>query len=90
MIPQPLAEFVADLNRVIINPLILLLFSLAALLFVWGILKFVSRSSNEEARDEGKSHMLYGLLGMFIMVSVYGIIRLLLNTFGIAIPPGLS
>lgn len=89
MIPQPLAEFVADLNRIIINPLILLLFSLAALLFAWGILQFVARSSNEEAREIGRQHMLYGLLGMFIMVAVFGIIRLLLNTFGITIPPEL-
>lgn len=88
-IPQSLAEFVTDVNRVVLNPLILLLFSLAALFFVLGLLSFVSRSSSDEARETGKRHMLYGVFGMFIMVAVFGIIRLILNTFGIDIPVGL-
>jgi len=31
--------------------------------------------------EEGKKHMLWGIVGMFIMASVYGIIALLDNTF---------
>lgn len=81
-------NFVANLNRVIINPLIFLLFALAALLFAWGLFQFVAKSSSEEARDKGKKHMLYGVLGIFIMVAAFGIINLVLGTFGITAPAG--
>ncbi|MDZ7726004.1 MAG: hypothetical protein U5L75_00265 [Candidatus Campbellbacteria bacterium] len=79
-----MAEFVARLNAVIINPLIVLLFALAALVFAWGLLQFVANSSNDEAREKGKKHMLYGILGIFIMVAAVSLINLVLNTFGIS------
>lgn len=76
-------NFVVKLNAAIINPLIFLLFAAASVYFVFGLLQFVMNSSNDEARDKGKKHMVYGLVGLFIMVSVFGILNLVLNTFGL-------
>jgi uncharacterized membrane protein len=83
-------EFVAKLNAAIINPLIFLLFALAALYFVIGLFQFVANSSSDEAREKGKRHMMYGVIGIFIMIGVFGIIQLLLNTFGIDAPATLG
>lgn len=77
-------NFVATLNANIINPLIYLLFALAAVYFVIGLLQFVLNAANEEARAVGKRHMIYALIGLFIMVAVFGIINLVLGTFGIS------
>lgn len=77
-------NFVANLNAVIINPLIFLLFAAASVYFVYGLLQFVMNSSNDEAREKGKRHMVYGLVGLFIMVAVYGILNMLLGTFGLS------
>lgn len=76
-------NFVANLNAVIINPLIFLLFAAAAVYFVFGLLQFVMNSSSDEARDKGKRHMVYGLIGLFIMVAVYGILNIILGTFNL-------
>jgi uncharacterized membrane protein YdjX (TVP38/TMEM64 family) len=67
-------------NKVIINPLIVLLFALAVVYFMYGLARYLLSPDNEEIRKSSKSHMLWGVFGMFIMVSVFGIIELITNT----------
>ena len=78
--------FLRDISRVILNPLISLLFAIALLMFFVGIFQFINSETSDAKREEGKKKIFYGLVGMFIMVSAYGLIRLILNTFGIPSP----
>ncbi len=64
----------------IVQPLIQLMFIVAILIFVWGVVEMIMNSSNEEARSVGTKHMMWGLIGLFIMFTVYGILNLLVNT----------
>lgn len=77
---------IAKINTVIVNPIIEFLFALALLLFFWGAAMFILKSSDQEGREKGKRHMLWGLVGMFIMVAVFGILRLIVDSFGITVP----
>jgi len=43
-------------------------------------------SQGSDKKEDGKQHMLWGVIGMFIMVAAMAIIRLILNTFGLDIP----
>ena len=73
------------LNKIsdqIINPIILLLFVLALLYFIWGVARYVIKADSDEQREQGKQHMIWGIVGMFIMVAVYGIIAIIKNTIG--------
>jgi hypothetical protein len=79
-------EFVGRVNAALINPLIGFLFAAALALFTWGIVQFLTNAENEEARATGKRHMLWGIIGMFIMVSVFGILRVVTSTFGVSLP----
>ena len=76
--------FIANLNRLIINPLILLLFALALVYFLWGVLEFMVNQDNEEKRTTGKKHMVWGIVGITIMVGVFAIMNLILRTFNIS------
>ncbi|MFA6515005.1 MAG: hypothetical protein WCT42_01940 [Candidatus Paceibacterota bacterium] len=83
----PIAEasittLMKSIDRVIINPLIVLLFALAVVYFLYGLLKYLLSPDNEEIRKTSKDHMLWGVIGMFIMISVFGIMSLILNTVG--------
>ncbi|MFC1775682.1 hypothetical protein ACFLY0_02425 [Patescibacteria group bacterium] len=80
---EPLIDRVVD-N--IINPLIGFLFALALVLFLWGIARFLFQANDENAREQGKKHIMWGLFGMFIMISVMGIVTFLANTFGFTNP----
>ena len=79
-----IVPFLNRVNDVILNPLILLAFSLAFLYFFYGIVKFLSLDGGDKTRKEAQDAILYGIIGMVIMFSVYGIIKFVLATFGIA------
>lgn len=62
----------------IINTLIPIAIGIALLVFFWGLIAYIyRRKSNDRAT------MITGLVGLFIMVSVWGIIRIAQNTFGL-------
>lgn len=58
------------------------LFTLAIAIFVWGIIEFIVHTDNEEKRNIGKRHLAWGIIGMFIMFSVWGIIAIIQNFIG--------
>ena len=80
-----------SINKIVellVNPAIYVLFSLGLLIFVFGVVQFLNNLSKGADTKEGKSHMLWGIVGMLIMVSVFGIIHLLNSTFGFGLNKG--
>ncbi len=77
------AEFVARVNAAIVNPILALLFAAALLYFLWGGFVFIISAGNDQARAEGRQHMLWGVIGMVVMVSVFALLNIGLNTFGV-------
>lgn len=80
---QNLDQFIVNVNKLIINPLILLLFALAVVYFLYGIFEFISNQENEEKKTKGKSHMIWGIVGITIMMGVFTIMNIILNTLNI-------
>ncbi|MES2470723.1 MAG: hypothetical protein V4526_00615 [Patescibacteria group bacterium] len=72
----------AKLSQYIIAPLVTLLFGAAVLVFLWGMLQLIMHADDPEGRTTGQKHILWGVIGMAIMASVYGIIRFVANTIG--------
>jgi len=72
-------EVIAIVTTEILQPIVLLLFALATILFFWGVVEFLINRDNEEERDKGKRHMLWGIVGLVIMFSVNGILWVLIN-----------
>jgi NADH:ubiquinone oxidoreductase subunit 2 (subunit N) len=59
-----------------------IVFALAFIVFIWGIFQyFIQGGHDEEKRESGKQLMLWGLIGFFVMVSVWGLVHILLGTF---------
>ena len=79
-------EFLKDIADAILNPIIGLLFAIALLVFFWGIFQFVKSETVDSKREEGKKKILWGVFGMFIMMSAYGLIQIILGTFDIPKP----
>lgn len=63
----------------IISPLITLLIGLSLLVFFWGLVRFIYKAGDEKSHEEGKKLMTWGLIALFIMVSIYGILRFFYN-----------
>jgi len=80
---QTVDALITNIKTAIINPIIGIIFALAFLLFVWGVAVFLMKADDATGREQGKNHIIYGLIGMFIMVSVFGIINIITNTLGV-------
>jgi hypothetical protein len=66
----------------ILNTLIPILIVLGVVYFIWGVLQYVI-SSNEEDKAKGKSHMIYGIIGLVVIVALWGLVSILTTTFGL-------
>lgn len=64
----------------IINPALLLLFAIAVIYFLFGVVMYIAHLDDEKARESGAHHMLWGIIGIAIMVSVYAIINIIQTT----------
>ena len=68
--------------NIINNVLVPLIFAVAFLVFIWGVFQYFIAKS-EEAKENGKNLILYGLIGFFVMVSVWGLVNILVGTFSL-------
>ena len=73
---------IGRVEQVILNPLIGFMFALALVYFLYGLVEFIINRDSDDKRTQGKSHMLWGIVGMFIMVAAFGIINLIKTTIG--------
>jgi heme/copper-type cytochrome/quinol oxidase subunit 2 len=64
-----------------INPLIVLTIGFALLVFIWGLAKFIWHSGDKNAVDEGRRLIIWGVLALFVMVSIWGIVAFVQQTF---------
>jgi len=65
----------------IVWSLISISFFLALLGFFWGIAMFIWNAGNEKRRAEGRNIMMWGLITLFVMLSILGILNALQVTF---------
>ncbi|MDO8593345.1 MAG: hypothetical protein Q7R59_00355 [bacterium] len=63
------------------NVLVPVLFAIAFIVFLWGAFyTFILGASSEEVKEKGKNLMLWGLIGFFVMVSIWGLVNILTGT----------
>ncbi len=82
-------DFVSLLQKVTyyLNLLIPFIIGLAVLVIMYGVLGYVMNAGNEEKRGEARSFIIWGIVGVFIMVSVWGLVGILKNSFGFSDAP---
>jgi hypothetical protein len=78
---QDAGAFIIGLINNVAVPVV---FALAFIVFIWGVFQvFILGGTNEEAKEKGRALMLWGLIGFFVMVSVWGLVRILTGTVGL-------
>ncbi len=76
---------VSDAGTLIINTinnvLVPVLFAVAFIVFLWGAFTtFIIGATSDEVKEKGKGLMLWGLIGFFVMVSIWGLVNILTGT----------
>ena len=80
--PLNLEEIIKRVNTNIVNPLIFLLLAVALVVFLWGLVSYFQNIDNAEERSQGIRHMIWGVIGLVIMISFAGIINIIKNLVG--------
>ncbi|MBI2048490.1 MAG: hypothetical protein HYT30_01015 [Parcubacteria group bacterium] len=75
-------DTIAVINR-ILGAVVPLLITVALIVFIWGLIQYLMKVGDEEKRKEGVQLMLWGVIAIFVMTSVWGLVSLLQNTFSV-------
>ncbi len=65
-----------------LNAAIPIVIVLAVLYFIWGVISYVI-AGDEEKKSSARSVMIYGIVGLAVIVGVWGLVNLLLDSFGV-------
>ncbi len=77
------SSFVEKLNNIILFPLITLLSAVALLYFIYGCAVYILNADNDSAREEGKKHITYSIIGLVVMAAAFAILNIAAGTFGL-------
>jgi uncharacterized membrane protein len=63
--------------------LVPLIFTIALLVFLFGIAKAYILTSSETERAKGHQLILWGIIGFAVMLSIWGLVNLVIGVFGL-------
>jgi fumarate reductase subunit D len=77
------ADLVDSINTItgLLNKIIPILMIIATIIFLWGVIQYITAGGEEEKIKTGRNYMIFGLIALFVMVAVWGIVNILVSTF---------
>jgi fumarate reductase subunit D len=64
------------------NTVITILISLAVIWIIWNVIKYLIIGADDpEKRKTAGGAIIYGIVGLFVILSIWGLVRILTNTF---------
>ena len=67
----------------LLDQIVVFLIALAVVWFIWNVIKY-AMSSDEDGKDKAKSQMIWGIIAIAVIVSVWGLVAILQNIFGVS------
>jgi len=68
-----------------INNVIVFIMGATVLVFIWGIFKLVFSNRDSKEREQARGYIVWGIIALFVMVSVWGLVNLLISFFGFSV-----
>ena len=71
---------VLSLQKEVVNPILKILIAASILYFLFGVVKYfigARERADSQGAEEGKQHMLWGVIGVAITISAFGIVNLI-------------
>lgn len=75
-------DFFTDIQS-LIGAALPVIISIAVLFFLWGLVKYMLNQDDAEARAGARSMMVWGIVIIFVMVSVWGLVNFLDSFFAL-------
>lgn len=74
-------DFIKKIVDNVLRPIVNIMFIAATVLFIWGVIEYIAGADNEKSHTTGRDHILWGIIGLVIMTSVYFILSILSSIF---------
>lgn len=81
MAEASIGELVNNLMSLLKGKIIPLLFALATVIFMWGVIQYIIAGGSEDRAKNAKQVILWGIIGLTVMVSAWAIVGILCNSF---------
>ena len=71
----------------LLNTIMPIFIALGVVYFIWGVVSYVV-GGDEEAKKKGRDKIIYGIIGLVVIVSIWGLVSILKNTFNLSSSSG--
>ncbi len=78
-----LSALVSDFGGIIAK-IIPIMFALAIIYFFWGLVVFLRAAGDPKAQEAGRNQMIWGVIAIAVMLSIYGLVYWLQQNLGIS------
>ncbi len=75
---QTIGGVASNITRAL-NLVIPILFLVASIVFLAGVIMYITAGGAEDKIQKGKKYIIWGLIGLFVMVAVWGLVRLIIS-----------
>lgn len=85
----PAMVLAADITSIIqsvsgwLKMIVPIVVTLALIYFFWGLANYILKAGDEGAQAEARGMMIYGIIALFVMMAVWGLVGVLANSFGV-------
>jgi hypothetical protein len=79
--PRTFSDVLADSVFPLFDAFVGFIMVLSLLAFIVGVVRFMSTAGDDQSRATGKRLMVWGLIALFVMISVWGIANIIKTTF---------
>ncbi|MFA6552049.1 MAG: hypothetical protein WCT19_00940 [Candidatus Paceibacterota bacterium] len=74
-------DFVTNVISIFNNTIVPGIFAVAIFAFILAAFKYTIASGDEDKVNEAKKTLTYGIFAIFVMISLWGLVNILTNTF---------
>ncbi|MEX0918606.1 MAG: hypothetical protein WDZ85_01395 [Candidatus Paceibacterota bacterium] len=75
--PDTLGGILNMITTTILNPLIVLIMGISLVVFLWGMVKYISGAGDDAERKKARQYIIWGIIALFVMISVWGFVNIL-------------
>ena len=76
-------DFFLFAAKILTDAVIPLLVTVALIVFIVGIIQYMAGAADQTQREKGKKFILWGIIGLFVIIAIWGILKILTGTFDV-------